>query len=56
MNASPNKDAVTMALRLLILRSIEMLASAAGKHAKENSDKTYSSVSLTTALFETSHG
>ena len=40
-----------MALRLLILRSIEMLASAAGKHAKENSDKTYSSVSLTTALF-----
>lgn len=51
LQRSPNKDAVLMALRLLIIRSVEMLSNADRKHRKAQSDVTHSVLLLTMALF-----
>eukprot|EP00980_Cylindrotheca_fusiformis_P001288 scaffold333_cov133-Cylindrotheca_fusiformis.AAC.14 len=51
LTTSPNKDAVVMALRLLILRTVEMLAYVHRKDTKEQSDASRSSLLLAMALF-----
>jgi hypothetical protein len=50
LQTSPNKDAVAMALQLLIMRSVEMIAHTRKKHDKEQSDATASSKYLAMAL------
>lgn len=51
LQGSPNKDSVMMGLRLLIIRSVEMLASVDKKNSKEQSDASHSSLLLAKALF-----
>ena len=51
LKASPNEDAVIMALRLLLIRSVEMLTDVNKKHLKEVSDVTQSSLLLASTLF-----
>jgi hypothetical protein len=51
LQASPHEDATMMALRLLIIRSVEMLATVSKKHSKEQSDVSHSSLLLASSLF-----
>jgi hypothetical protein len=51
LTTAPNKDAVMMALRLLIFRSVEMLTKIHKRHAIEKSDVSESNLLLSVELY-----
>jgi hypothetical protein len=51
LKATPNKDAAMMALRLIILRAVELLGKVHKAHSKEESDLSESNLLLCMTLF-----
>jgi hypothetical protein len=51
LHSSPNEDAVMMALRLLIIRSVEMLSNVHRQLTKQRTDESHSAFLLAGSLF-----